>query len=43
VRPPAFVRFGLTAKYQLPAALARLREGGDPSADGCVRDSLIQD
>ena len=35
-----FVHFGLTAKYQLPTALARLRERGIPRA-GWVRDSLI--
>jgi len=36
-----FLHFGLTAKYQLTTALARLRERGDPSADGWVRESLI--
>ena len=35
------VHFGLTAKYQLTAALARLRERGDPIAGGRVGDSLI--
>jgi hypothetical protein len=39
--PPEFVHFGLTAKYRLTTALARLRERGNPSADGWVRDSLI--
>src|SRR6516162_11767644 len=33
--------FGLTAKYQLTTALARLRERGDPDESGWVRDSLI--
>src|SRR5215469_11282379 len=36
-----FVHFGPTAKYQWATALARLRESGDPSADGWVRDLLI--
>ena len=36
-----FVHVGLSAKYSLTTALARLRERGDPDESGWVRDSLI--
>src|SRR6516165_4571460 len=38
---PGVCTFGLTAKYQLTTALARLRERGNPDESGWVRDSLI--